>query len=90
MTVKTYAVEVAGVRRELPVVQVGPDVAVALFNMLGDTEVVEEAAAALAKRMPAEIETLVTPEVKAVPLAHALSRLTGKPYVVARKPRNPT
>lgn len=89
MTVKTYAVEVAGVRRELPVVQVGPDVAVALFNMLGDTEVVEEAAAALAKRMPAEIETLVTPEVKAVPLAHALSRLTGKPYVVARKTEKP-
>lgn len=89
MTVKTYAVEVAGVRRKLPVVQVGPDVAVALFNMLGDTEVVEEAAAALAKRMPAEIETLVTPEVKAVPLAHALSRLTRKPYVVARKTEKP-
>jgi len=89
MTVKTYAVEVAGVRRELPVVQVGPGVAVALFNMLGDTEVVEEAAAALAKRMPADVETLVTPEVKAVPLAHALSRLTGRPYVVARKTEKP-
>ena len=89
MTVKTYVVEVAGVRRELPVVQVGPDVAVALFNMLGDTEVVEQAAAELAKRMPADVDTLVTPEVKAVPLAHALSRLTGKPYVVARKTEKP-
>jgi adenine phosphoribosyltransferase len=70
-------------------VQVGPDVAVALFNMLGDTEVVEQAASELAKRMPAGVDTLVTPEVKAVPLAHALSRLTGKPYVVARKTEKP-
>lgn len=87
--VKTYPVDIAGVRRELPVVQVGPDVSVALFNMLGDTEVVEEAAAALAHRMPADINVLVTPEVKAVPLAHALSRLTAKPYVVARKTEKP-
>lgn len=70
-------------------VQVGPDVAVALFNMLGDTQVVEAAAEALAKAMPAGIETLVTPEVKAVPLAHALSRVSGLPYVVARKTEKP-
>ncbi len=87
--VKTHPVDIAGVRRELPVVQVGPEVSVALFNMLGDTEVVEQAAAALAQRLPTEIDALVTPEVKAVPLAHALSRLTGKPYVVARKTEKP-
>jgi len=82
-------VEIAGVRRELPIVQVGPDVAVALLNLLGDTELTEAAAEELAKRLPPEVETLVTPEVKAVPLAHALSRITGKPYVVARKTEKP-
>lgn len=76
-------------RRELPIVQVGPDVAVALLNLLGDTELTEAAAEELAKRLPPEVETLVTPEVKAVPLAHALSRITGKPYVVARKTEKP-
>lgn len=81
--------EIAGVRRELPIVQVGPDVAVALLNLLGDTELTEAAAEELAKRLPEEAETLVTPEVKAVPLAHALSRITGKPYVVARKTEKP-
>jgi len=70
-------------------VQVGPGVAVALLNLLGDTELVEAAAQALAEKMPADVETLITPEVKAVPLAHALSRLTGKPYVVARKTEKP-
>ncbi len=81
--------EIAGVKRELPIVQVGPDVAVALLNLLGDTELTEVAAEELAKRLPPEAETLVTPEVKAVPLAHALSRITGKPYVVARKTEKP-
>ncbi len=81
--------EIAGVKRELPIVQVGPDVAVALLNLLGDTELTEAAAEELAKRLPPEAETLVTPEVKAVPLAHALSRITGKPYVVARKTEKP-
>ncbi len=81
--------EIAGVRRELPIVQVGPDVAVALLNLLGDTELTEAAAEELARRLPPEVETLVTPEVKAVPLAHALSRITGKPYVVARKTEKP-
>jgi adenine phosphoribosyltransferase len=87
--VRTYPVEIAGVRRDLPIVQVGPDVAVALLNLLGDTELTEAAAEELAKRLPPEVETLVTPEVKAVPLAHALSRITGKPYVVARKTEKP-
>jgi adenine phosphoribosyltransferase len=87
--VRTYPVEIAGVRRDLPIVQVGPDVAVALLNLLGDTELTEAAAEELAKRLPLEAETLVTPEVKAVPLAHALSRITGKPYVVARKTEKP-
>ncbi|GAA5334236.1 MULTISPECIES: phosphoribosyltransferase family protein [Thermus] len=86
---RTYPVEIAGVKRELPIVQVGPDVAVALLNLLGDTELTEAAAEELAKRLPPEVETLVTPEVKAVPLAHALSRITGKPYVVARKTEKP-
>ena len=69
--------------------QVGPGVCVALFNMLGDTQVVEAAAGALSEAMPEGVQTLVTPEVKAVPLAHALSRVSGRPYVVARKTEKP-
>lgn len=76
-------------RRELPIVQVGPNVAVALLNLLGDTELTEAAAEALARKLPPGVEVLVTPEVKAVPLAHALSRITGIPYVVARKTEKP-
>ncbi len=70
-------------------VPVAPGVAVALLNLLGDTDLVEASAEALAQAIPAEVDVLITPEVKAVPLAHALSRITGKPYVVARKTEKP-
>jgi len=84
----THRVEIGGQVRDLKVVRVG-GVSVALFNMLGDTELTEAAAGELAARMPSEVEMMVTPEVKAVPLAHAISVRTGIPYVVARKTEKP-
>lgn len=85
---KTHTVQVGPERRELPVVNVGA-VSVALLNLLGDTRLTEAAADELAAKMPENIDTLVTPEVKAVPLAHAISVRTGIPYVVARKTEKP-
>ena len=85
---KTHSVQVGAERRELPVVNVG-DVSVALLNLLGDTRLVEAAADELVKKLPDDIDTLITPEVKAVPLAHAISVRTGIPYVVARKTEKP-
>ncbi len=84
-----YRVQVGDLVRELPLFRVAPDVIIAIFNMLGDTEVVEAAAELLASRMPAGAETLIVPEVKAVPLGHALSVKSGLPYVVVRKFRKP-
>lgn len=75
--------------RDLPVVEVAPGVSVALFNMLGDAEVTEAAGVELARRLPAGIEVLVTPEVKALSLAHVISRETGLPYIVIRKTQKP-
>ena len=85
---KTHQVRIGAVVRELPIVNVGA-VSVALLNLLGDSELTEAAAELLAARMPSEVEVLVTPEVKAVPLAHAISVRTGLPYVVARKTEKP-
>jgi adenine phosphoribosyltransferase len=76
------------VRRDLPIINVGA-VSVALLNLLGDTELTEAAADELVKKMPEGIEVMVTPEVKAVPLSHAMSVRTGLPYVVARKTAKP-
>lgn len=84
----THRVNVNGEVRDLPIVNVGA-VSVALLNLLGDTALTEAAADALAQQLPREVEVLVTPEVKAVPLAHALSVRSGIPYVVVRKTEKP-
>jgi adenine phosphoribosyltransferase len=86
---RVYRVEVGNLTRELPIFQVAPGVKIALFNMLGDTEVVEMAAKILAARIPAHADVLIVPEVKAVPLGHVLSMRSGLPYVVVRKVRKP-
>jgi adenine phosphoribosyltransferase len=83
----TYTIRIGTQTRELPVISVG-DVSGALLNLLGDTALTEAAAEELAKRAP-EVDVFVTPEVKAVPLAHALSVRTGVPYIVARKTQKP-
>lgn len=85
---QTHTIQIGSERRELPIVNVG-EVSVALLNLLGDTALTEAAAEALVKRLPAGIDAFVTPEVKAVPLAHAISVRTGLPYIVARKTEKP-
>ncbi len=86
---RVHTVEIGGLTRDLPLFEVAPQVKIAIFNMLGDTAIVERAADLLAAQVPSHAHVLVTPEVKAVPLAHAVSVRTGLPYVVARKIRKP-
>ena len=85
----TIIVEIAGIRRELPLFEAAPGLVIPVFNMLGDVEVVEAAAAALAPQVPAGAEMLVTTEAKSIPLAHTLAVKTGLPYVVLRKVYQP-
>jgi adenine phosphoribosyltransferase len=84
-----HAVEVGGLTRQLPIFEVAPGVKIAIFNMLGDTAIIEAAADRLAARMPAGVDGLIVPEVKAVPLGHSLAVRSGLPYVVVRKVRKP-
>lgn len=87
---KTYTVQIAGLTRDLPLFQVAPKLSIAVFNMLGDTELVQACATALAEQLSArQYDIIVTPEAKSIPLAHALSVLTTKPYVVLRKTYKP-
>lgn len=82
---KTYEMLVAGVKRDLPIIPISDDLAIASFVILGDTELVCEAAKELVKRLP-EADILVTAEAKGIPLVFEVSRLLGmERYVVARK-----
>ena len=83
---KTYAVEVAGIKRELPLVEVAPGVTIALLNILGDIEFVRACADALAEKLSGiDYKVLVTAEAKSIPLVHVLAENSGKDYVVLRK-----
>lgn len=87
---ETYAVEVAGVKRHLPLFEVKPGLRIAVLNILGDTELVEAAARALAAKLTAvRYDLLVTAEAKSIPLIHALAVQTTKPYIVLRKAYKP-
>jgi len=87
---ETYPVEIAGLKRELRLFQVAPNLKIAILNILGDTELTQAAAKALAKKLEAlAFDTLVTAEAKSIPLAYALSVEMRKPYVVLRKSYKP-
>jgi adenine phosphoribosyltransferase len=87
---ETYAVELAGLKRELPLFEVAPGLRIAVLNILGDTELVQACAAALGERLKSPaFDLIVTAEAKSIPLAHALSVVMRKPYVVLRKAYKP-
>ena len=81
---ETYTLKVAGLTRELTICKVNDHMDIAAFIMLGDTELTVAAAAELLKKCP-EFDILLTAEAKGIPLAHEMSRQSGKPYVCARK-----
>lgn len=83
---ETHTVHLAGLTRHLPLFEVAPGVRIAIFNMLGDTNVVKASAAALADQLKTcEADVLVTAEAKSIPLIYEMSALMGLPYVVLRK-----
>ena len=63
---ETHTVKIAGLTRHLQLLQVAPGVKIAIFNMLGDTEVIEAAAKALAKRLPKEAQVVRLPSARVV------------------------
>jgi adenine phosphoribosyltransferase len=86
----TYGIDIAGIHRELELFQIKPGLRIAILNILGDTELVEACAQALAEKLAdLDYQALVTAEAKSIPLAHALSVVIGKPYVILRKSYKP-
>ena len=87
---ETYTVEIAGLKRDLRLFEVKPGLKIAILNILGDTELVQACAKELAQKLQdTDYDLLLTAEAKSIPLAHALSVETKKPYVVLRKSYKP-
>ncbi|GAA5201626.1 hypothetical protein GCM10023322_81980 [Rugosimonospora acidiphila] len=86
---QSHTVTVGKVTRVLPIRTVAPGVRIAYVQLPGDVELCAAAAQALADQADVPCEVIAAPESKAVPLAHELARLVGKPYIVLRKSLKP-
>jgi len=83
---ETYSIEIAGIKRDLRLFEIKPGLKIAILNILGDTELVQASAKGLAKKLTdVKYDVIVTAEAKSIPLAHALSVETKKPYIILRK-----
>ena len=80
-----YNIEVAGVKRELPFVDINEGMAYASFVVISDTELISKAAPLLVEKI-GKCDAIVTAEAKGIALAYEISRLMGlKEFIVARK-----
>ena len=81
----TYEIEVAGLKRALPLCRINDELYIGAFIMFGDVELTERCAEELLKRAPA-YDYLIAPEAKAIPLIYEMARQSkADRYFVARK-----
>lgn len=81
---KYYTLEVAGVKRELPICRISENLSIAAFVMFSDVEITIATAAELLKKVP-DFDYIVTAESKGIPLSYEMAKMSGKNYVLARK-----
>ena len=80
-----YEMEIAGLKRQLPLCKVTDDLYIAAFIMFSDVEITKACAAELLKRAP-EYDVIMTAEAKGIPLCYEMARQAGTDkYVIARK-----
>lgn len=81
---ENYKLEVCGLERNLPLIQISDNLKIASFVLLGDAELAEKAGYELSKKVDADI--ILTAEAKGIELAHEIARnLEEKSFIVARK-----
>lgn len=88
-----YEIEVAGLRRRLPVVPITDSLWIAAFVLWGDVELTNACARAIAARIqPLDFDYVVSIEAKALPLVHMVATYLSdpiaglyRPYIVLRK-----
>ena len=83
----TYPMEIAGLKRELPICKITDELYIGAFICFGDAELTVACARELLKLVPADsYDYLFTAEAKSIPLIHEMARQSGaKKYFIARK-----
>lgn len=86
-----YEIDICGITRRLPLIQVSKKTRLARLSILGDVELVNVCADRLAERLNGMIfDHLIAPAVAVLPLVHGVAlRMGHKRYVVCRKSVRP-
>ena len=81
----TYEIEVAGLKRQLPLCPISDTLSIGAFVIFGDVELTEACARELLKIAP-EHDVLITAESKGIPLVYEMARQEkAEHYLIARK-----
>lgn len=82
-----YTLEVAGLKRDLPICKVTDGLYIGAFVVFGDAELTVACARELLKLVDASsFDYMLTAEAKGIPLIHEMARQSGaKKYILARK-----
>lgn len=77
--------DIAGLKRDLPICKVTDDLYIGAFVIFGDVELTVHCASELLKRAP-EYDYMLAPEAKSIPLIYEMARQSGaNKYLIARK-----
>jgi len=83
--VTSYEMNIAGLKRSLPLCKINDDLYIAAFIMFGDVEITKACATELLKKAP-EFDIMITAESKGLPLLYEMARQTNASnYILARK-----
>lgn len=81
----TYEMNVAGLKRDLPLCPINDELYIGAFILFSDVELTVNCAKELLKKVP-EYDIMITSESKGIPLIHEMARQSGQnDYIVARK-----
>lgn len=81
----TYDIDIAGLKRSLPLCPVTDDLYIGAFVLFGDVELTVHCAAELLKLAP-EYDYMIAPEAKSIPLIYEMARQSAADtYFLARK-----
>ncbi len=81
----TYEMNIAGLKRSLPLCKLNDELYIGAFIMFGDVEITKACATELLNKVP-EFDIMIAPEAKAIPLLYEMARqVDADNYIVARK-----
>lgn len=80
-----YRIDIAGMKRDLPICPVSENLYIGAFVIFGDVELTVHCAKKLLEKAP-EYDYMLTAESKGIPLIHEMARQSGQnKYFLARK-----